>query len=211
VLVENGRTSLNGLESAHSTYESDESEVNGMREKIDSIDELFVHELQDLYSAERQLTEALPKMAGAADAPELREGLARHLDQTHGHLERMRKALLLAGQQPNGVVCHGIEGLVTEGESLIESTEVGPVLDSAIIDAARKVEQYEISAYRAATAKAHELGMTEVAELLETILQEEELADYRLQQLAQGMMPYSGPGADPRDDGSEVIVGQAAS
>jgi ferritin-like metal-binding protein YciE len=83
----------------------------------------------------------------------------------------------------------------------------GPVLDSALLDAARKVEHYEITAYRGAIAKAHELGRTEVATLLETNLQEEELTDYRLQQMAEGMMPYSGPGADPRDDGSEVIVG----
>lgn len=178
-------------------------------DKIDSIDELFVHELHDLYNAERQLLEALPQMVSAADAPELRDGMARHLNQTRDHLERMRRALQLVGEQPNGEICHGVAGLITEGKKLIDSADAGPVLDGAIIGAARKVEQYEISAYRSATAKAHELGMEEVASLLEMNLQDEELADYRLQQLAQGMMPYSGPGADPRDDGSEVIVGQS--
>lgn len=181
-----------------------------MDERIDTLDELFIHELQDLYSAEQQLTAALPKMASAADRPELRESLARHLDQTQQHLERVERALRLVGQQPNGEICRGIEGLIEEGASLIESTAAGPVLDGALIDSARKVEQYEISAYRAASAKAHDLGLNKVASLLALNLQDEELADYRLQQLAQGMMPYSGPGSDPRDDGSEVIVGRPA-
>ena len=81
------------------------------------------------------------------------------------------------------------------------------VLDGALIDAARKVEHYEITAYRGAMSKAHELGYDDIGELLQANLQEEELADHKLQTLAEAMMPYSGPGADPRDDGSEVIVG----
>lgn len=182
-----------------------------MTDKIDTVDELFIHELQDLHSAESQLVQALPKMISAADAPELRSGLAQHLSQTQQHLHRMDQALNMLGNRPNGEVCHGIEGLITEGEKLIDSTAKGAVLDSALIDSARKVEQYEISAYRGAVAKAHDLGFEQIASLLGENLQEEELADYRLQQLAQGMMPYSGPGADPRDDGSEIIVGEAGS
>lgn len=180
-----------------------------MTDRIDTVDELFIHELQDLHSAESQLLLALPKMVSAAEAPELRSGLAQHLSQTQQHLSRMERALHLAGQTPNGEVCHGIEGLIKEGEKLIDATASGPVLDNALIDAARKVEQYEISAYRGAVSKAHELGFEDIASLLGENLQEEELTDYRLQQLAQGMMPYSGPGVDPRDDGSEVIVGDS--
>lgn len=177
-------------------------------EQIETIDTLFIHALQDLYSAEEQLVAALTRMAVAADAPELRSGLARHLEQTRQQQRRVEQALFEVGEQPNGEVCRGIEGLVAEAEQLLASTTFGPVLDSALIDAARKVEQYEITSYRAAIAKAYELGFTEVASLLELNLQEEELTDYRLQQLAEGMTPFSGPGSDPRDDGSEVILGQ---
>lgn len=176
-------------------------------EKIDSIDELFIHELHDLYSAEEQLLPALTKMAAAADAPELRGSFARHLEQTRQHLRRVEQAISTLGYKPNGIVCRGMEGLIAESEELMGETEYGPVLDGALIDAARKVEHYEITAYRSAVSKAQELGFTEVASLLDINLQEEELTDFRLQQLAEGMMPYSGPGLDPRDDGSEVIVG----
>jgi ferritin-like metal-binding protein YciE len=92
----------------------------------------------------------------------------------------------------------------------MQSVERGAVLDGALIDAARKVEHYEITAYRGAMSKAHELGHDAVAELLEANLQEEELTDHKLQTLAESMMPYSGPGPDPRNDGSEVIVGSGS-
>ncbi len=86
-----------------------------MDERIDTLDELFIHELQDLYSAEQQLTAALPKMASAADRPELRESLARHLDQTQQHLERIERALRLVDQKPNGEVC-GPAGVIVISE-----------------------------------------------------------------------------------------------
>lgn len=178
-----------------------------MLEKIETVDELFIHELQDLYSAEDQLIRALAFMASAADAPELRAGLARHLEQTRQQLRRVEQALAEVGQIPNGEICHGIEGLIAEGRKMMGTAAFGPVLDSALIDAARKVEHYEITSYRAAISNAYELGFAEVASLLELNLQEEELTDYRLQEMAEGRTPYSGPGADPRDDGSEVIVG----
>jgi ferritin-like metal-binding protein YciE len=179
-------------------------------DKIETIDELFIHDLNDLHSAEEQLVMALTRMASAADAPELRAGLARHLEQTRGQLRRVQQALVEVGQMPGDEVCHGIEALIAEGESLMAAATFGPVLDSALIEAARKVEHYEITAYRGAIARAHELGFTEVASLLELNLQEEELTDYRLQQLAEGLTPYSGPGADPRDDDSEVVIGSVA-
>ncbi len=176
-------------------------------DKIDSVDDLLVHELQDLYSAETQLVDALPIMAGAATAPELRQGFEKHLEQTRAHRQRVEQALTILGEQTDNTVCAGMQGLIEEGDSIIHSVERGAVLDGALIDAARKVEHYEITAYRGAMSKAHELGHDEVAELLEANLQEEELTDHELQTLAESMMPYSGPGADPRDDGSEVIVG----
>jgi ferritin-like metal-binding protein YciE len=183
-------------------------EVSAMTDKIRTVDDLFIHDLQDLFSAEEQLVTALRQMASAADAPELRAAFARHLEQTSQHQRRIEKALAEAGTAPNGEVCQGIQGLIAEGSEVIAATQPGPVLDAALIDAARKVEHYEITAYRGAISKAHDLGFDGIASLLETNLQEEELADYRLQQMAEGMMPFSGPGSDPRDDGSEVIVGR---
>jgi ferritin-like metal-binding protein YciE len=178
-----------------------------MAKKIETVDDLFVHDLQDIYSAEGQLVEALRKMATEANAPELRAAFARHLEQTTHHRRRLEQALAEMDDLPGDGVCEGIQGLIAEAAELMETTQPGPVLDAALIDAARKVENYEIMAYREALSRAHELGFTRVASLLETNLQEEELIDYRLQQMSEGMMPYSGSRADPRDDNSDVIVG----
>jgi ferritin-like metal-binding protein YciE len=176
-------------------------------DKITSVDDLFIHELQDLRSAEEQLIDALPAMAAAATAPELRLGFEQHLEETRAHLQRLEQALSILDEQSDNTTCDGMKGLIEEGKSIMQSVERGAVLDGALIDAARKVEHYEITAYRGAMSKAHELGHDEVAEVLAATLQEEELTDHKLQTLAEYMMPYSGPGPDPRDDGSEVIVG----
>lgn len=181
-----------------------------MAEKIESLDDLFVHDLRDIYSAEEQLIAALRKMASAADAPELSEAFTRHLEQTTDHRRRIEQALDELDVSTGNDVCEGVQGLIAEAEKIMSATQSGPVLDAALIDAARKVEHYEITTYRSALSRAHELGHDTVASLLEMNLQEEELTDFRLQKLAEGMMPYSGPGSDPRDDGSEVMLGQQA-
>ena len=169
-----------------------------MAPKIEGVDDLFVHELRDICSAEQQIIWALTKMAVAADAPELRAGLARHLDQTRQHLRRMQQALSEIGQAPNGDICRGMKGLIDEAERIMSSTSFGPALDSALIEAARRVEQYEIKAYRATIARAYELGFKDVASLLEWNLQEDELTDYRLRQLAEELTPNSGPESAPQ-------------
>lgn len=176
--------------------------------KLHSLNDLLKHELEDLLSAEQQLVEALPMMAAAATAPELRQGFEKHLQETRTQLQRVDQALLTIGHKPNDGTCKGMHGLIEEGSDLMKHVERGSVLDAALIDAGRKVERYEITAYRGALARAHELGHPTVARLLEMNLQEEELADRRLQQLSQGMMPFSGPGSDPRDDDSEAIIRQ---
>jgi ferritin-like metal-binding protein YciE len=179
-----------------------------MTTRIETIDELFIHELHDLHSAESQLVAALPRMAAAATAAELRQGFETHLLETREQLRRVEHVLENLGLSAGNDVCKGIEGLVAEGEKLIGATERGAVLDAALIDSGRKVEQYEINAYRAAITKARELGFEDAADTLERNLQEEELTDFRLQELAQGMMPYNLEGSDLRDDGSEVVVGE---
>ena len=162
-------------------------------DKIDSIDDLFVHELQDLYSAESQLVEALPLMAAAATAPELRIGFEKHLDETRAQLQRIEQVLTMLDEQTDDTVCAGMQGLIEEGKSIMQSVERGAVLDGALIDAARKVEHYEITAYRGAMSKAHELGYDDIGELLQANLQEEELADHKLQTLAEATMPSAPP------------------
>ncbi len=169
-----------------------------MAAKIETVDDLFVRDLQDIYSAEEQLVRALTKMAVAADTPELRAGLARHLEQTRRHLRRVQQALSEIDEAPHGDICRGIEELIAEAEKLMSTTSFGPVLDSALIDAARRIEQYEIMTYRAIIARAYELGLKDVASLLEWNLQEDELTEYRLRQLAEGLTPSKGPESDSR-------------
>ena len=102
-------------------------------DKIDSIDDLFVHELQDLYSAESQLVEALPLMAAAATAPELRIGFEKHLDETRAQLQRIEQVLTMLDEQTDDTICAGMQGLIEEGKSIMQSVERGAVLDGAVM------------------------------------------------------------------------------
>ncbi len=124
-----------------------------MTVRISTVDDLFVCELKDLYSAENQLIMALTRMAVAADAPELRAGLARHLEQTRQHLRRVEQCLSEMGEQPGEQLCKRMGRLVADAERLISESTFGPKLDRALIDAARKVEKYEIDTYRATIAR----------------------------------------------------------
>ncbi len=167
-----------------------------MTVRINTVDAVFVHGLKELYSAESQLIVALTRMAVAADAPELRAGLARHLEQTRQHLRRVEQCLVEMGERPGERLCKRMGRLVADAERLIADLAYGPRLDHALIDAARKVEKYEIDTYRSTIAQAYQLGYNEIASLLEWNLQEEELTDYRLKQLAGGLLSYTdfGPG-----------------
>ncbi|MBP6015324.1 MAG: DUF892 family protein [Candidatus Promineofilum sp.] len=164
-----------------------------MAAKIEAVDDLYVHDLQDIYSAQEQLGWALTKMAVAADSLVLRAGLARHLEQTRQHLRRMHQALRDINQAPDGRESRGMRALIDEVEKIMSTTSFGAALDSALIEAARKIKQFDIVAYRAAIARAYELGLKDVASLLEWNLQEDELTDYRLRQLAEELQPPGGP------------------
>src|ERR1035438_3332969 len=133
----------------------------------DSFKKLYVDELKDLYSAESQLLKALPKMAAAAAATELRQGFEKHLKQTEGHLQRLEQIFLALGESPKGKKCVGMEGLVKEGSEALEGDFEGAVLDSALIGAARRVEHYEMAAYGAVRDFANVLGETKHTSLLE--------------------------------------------
>ena len=156
--------------------------------KIQSMEDLMVHELQDLRSAEEQLVEALPKMAEAASSAQLKKAFNAHLKQTQTHLTRAEKALEHLGKGPGNMKCKGMEGLIKEGDEAIKDVTDPQTLDAALIGAAQRVEHYEIAGYGTARAHAEELGLTEIADLLQLTLDEEGETNKLLTQLAEGRM-----------------------
>ena len=153
---------------------------------IASLDDLFLHELKDLYSAERQLVQALPKMAKSATSDELRTALENHLAETEEQVTRLEQILESFDESPRGQKCQGMEGLIDEGKSLLKEDADPDVLDAGIIVAAQKVEHYEIATYGAVCEYARMMGHTEALQLLEQTLEEEKNADQLLNQIAEG-------------------------
>jgi ferritin-like metal-binding protein YciE len=151
----------------------------------DSLRELYIDELRDLYSAETQLVKALPKMAKAASTAELQQAFEDHLRQTTGHVTRLEQIFEELGEKPTGKKCVGMEGLVKEGSELISEDYPEPVLDAGIIGAAQRVEHYEIAAYGTVRTFAELLGESEQASLLEETLNEEKEADEKLTEIAE--------------------------
>ncbi|MFD1802913.1 ferritin-like domain-containing protein [Mixta tenebrionis] len=153
---------------------------------IQSLNDLFVHTLSDVYSAEVQLTRALPKMAQAATAEKLIEGFTQHLEETKGHIERLDQVIqALDGVELQNVTCVAMEGLIKEGEEIIQEVEQGPVRDAGLIVAAQKVEHYEISSYGSLMALAKNLGYDNVVSVLKNTLDEEKATDEKLTMLAE--------------------------
>ena len=153
--------------------------------KIQSLEDLLVDNLKDLYSAENQLVKALPKMAKAATSSELRAGFTEHLEQTRGHVQRLEQVCEQLGVTPKGKKCAAMEGLIEEGKELMEE-DVGPaVLDAGLIAAAQKVEHYEMAGYGTVRTWAEQLGLTEAVGLLEATLREEKATDEKLTKLAK--------------------------
>ncbi len=154
---------------------------------MSQLKDLLVEELQDLYHAEMQLTKALPKMAAAAHNPKLREAFEKHLTQTQGHVERLKKAFELLGEQAQAKPCKAMEGLVAEGEETIAEGKDKEALaaDLALITAAQKVEHYEISGYGTLRGLARQIGQFDVSKLLTHTLGEEESTDFLLTEIAK--------------------------
>ncbi len=157
---------------------------------MNPLKELLVEELRDLLHAEGQLVEALPKMAEAAHHPKLKEAFLKHLQQTEGHLERLKTAFELLGQKAQPKPCKAMIGLVEEGQDTIEEGEGKQeiVADLGLIAAAQKVEHYEISGYGTARSLARQVGERDVATLLAYTLGEEESSDYVLTELTKPLM-----------------------
>ncbi len=145
-----------------------------------SLRDLLIDQLHDLHSAERQLVEALPRMAEAALGENLKQGFLDHLEQTRAHVARLEQSLAKLGAEPGGKTCRAMQGLVAEGEEAIELEAPGAIRDVALVGAARRVEHYEIAAYKAARGLAGAVDEGTVADLLQQTLDEECDSDKRL-------------------------------
>lgn len=152
--------------------------------ELKTLADLLKDQLKDLYSAENQLVKALPKMAKNASAAELRKGFEKHLAETRGQVKRLERIGKLLSAPLNGKKCAAMEGLIDEGKELLEEGGAAAVLDAGLIAAAQKVEHYEIASYGSARTWAEELGLDEVATLLQDSLDEEKATDEKLTELA---------------------------
>jgi ferritin-like metal-binding protein YciE len=152
---------------------------------VDTIQKLFIEELKDLYSAENQITKALPKMVKAASSSDLKKAFESHLRETEGQIERLIEICNLLGANPKGKSCEGMKGVLSEGSSMLHEVEEGDVRDAALISAAQRVEHYEMAAYGTVRTYAELLGQPKVAKLLDETLEEEKAADQKLSSIAQ--------------------------
>jgi ferritin-like metal-binding protein YciE len=174
----------------------------------ESLRELYVNELKDLYSAETQLVKALPKMAKASSNAELRQGFEEHLRQTSEHVSRLEQIFDALDEKPTGKKCVGMEGLVKEAAETISEDYENALMDSAIIGAAQRVEHYEIAGYGTVRAFAELLGENEHVSLLEQTLNEEKETDEKLTQLAEQINSQAGGGEDAETESEETALRQ---
>ena len=156
-----------------------------MASKLATLEDLYEDLLKDLYSAEKQLVKALPKMAKNAKSADLQRAFEQHLSQTEGHVERIERIFSDLGGSPRGKKCVGMEGLIEEGAELLKEDVDPEVLDAGLIAAAQKVEHYEIAGYGTARAWANKLGYQDAAGLLQETLDEESMANEKLTQIAE--------------------------
>jgi ferritin-like metal-binding protein YciE len=161
------------------------SNENSTMEKIESLEDLFIHELKDVYNAEKQLVKALPKVARKASSPELKEAIEEHLQQTEEHVNRLEEIFEMLDQPAKSVKCKGMEGILEEGEESMKMKGTSETLDAAIIMAAQKVEHYEIASYGSLATWADLMGRKDIKRLLGQTLEEEEETDQKLTELAE--------------------------
>lgn len=164
--------------------------------KGETLRDLYLEQLRDLYDAENQLIKALPKMAEGSDSEELREAFEEHLEQTRGHAQRLEQIFEQLGEKPKGEKCKGMEGLIKEGSEILDEDMDESVKDAAIIAAAQRVEHYEIAGYGTVRTFANLLGESEAMRLLEQTLAEEKETDQRLTQLAEDINVEAEEGAE---------------
>ncbi|MGX9426475.1 MULTISPECIES: YciE/YciF ferroxidase family protein [Bradyrhizobium] len=153
---------------------------------IKSMNDLFVHQLQDIYYAEQQLVKALPKMAKKASDPQLKQGFLTHLDETKTHVQRLEQVFQMHGAQVKAVDCPAIDGIIEEADDVAGEVDDKNVLDAALINAAQAAEHYEIARYGSLIAWARQLGRNDCASILQKTLDEEKTTDKKLTSIAEG-------------------------
>jgi ferritin-like metal-binding protein YciE len=156
--------------------------------KLDSLRDLMVEELRDLYSAETQLLDALPKMAEAASSNQLKSAFSDHLEETRQHVSRLERIFQQIGEKSSGETCEAMKGLIKEGEILVKAQGEPDVREAGLIGAAQRVEHYEIAGYGTARSLARRLGESQIAETLQQTLNEEAEADKKLTSIAESQV-----------------------
>ena len=153
--------------------------------EFNSLEDLFCDQIQDLYDAEQRLTKALPKMAKAAESPQLQKAFEQHLQETENQINRLERVFALLNKDVESKTCEAMKGLIAEGEEVIQAKGDPDVKDAALIAAAQRVEHYEIAGYGTARTFAQRLGLQEAAQLLQETLNEEGATDHKLTELAE--------------------------
>jgi ferritin-like metal-binding protein YciE len=159
--------------------------------KLNSLRDLFLEELRDLYSAETQLVKALPKMAIASHDEQLKQAFSDHLEETENHVARLEQIFESLDEEPGGETCQAMEGLIKEGSQMIKAEGDSIIIDSGLIGAAQRVEHYEMAGYGTARSLALRLGDSEAVEILQQTLDEESEADILLTQIAEDLVPVA--------------------
>jgi len=154
---------------------------------MENLKELLVEELKDLYSAEKQIVKALPKLIRGAQSRELKAAIQEHLEVTQNQVTRLEEVFSHVEEKPKAKPCKGMEGLLQEGAECLQESEAGSLRDLQLIGAAQRVEHYEMAAYGTAKAMADKLGLSEAAELLNETLEEEGAADEKLTEVAEAL------------------------
>lgn len=152
---------------------------------VETMQELLIDELKDLYSAEKQIVRALPKLAKAATSPDLKQALLDHLEETKGQVTRLEQIAEIVGRKLTGKTCAGMKGVLEEGSEVLEDTDKGNIRDAALIAASQRVEHYEMAGYGSAREFAKLLGQSDIAKLLDETLAEEKNADKKLSQISK--------------------------
>ncbi len=167
---------------------------------METLDDLLLSELKDLYSAEKQAVRVYPKLGKAIDSDELTEAMELHLEQTRGQVERLEQVFELLEKRAAGKTCAAMKGLIEEATEILEEADRGPVRDAALIGAAQRMEHYEIAAYGTVIALAKALGLEEMVHLLAETLEEEKQTDERLTSVAAVVNQSALQGSDAEDE-----------
>jgi ferritin-like metal-binding protein YciE len=179
-MLNKGRCLGNLQRCFHVSHDRNPKVSEGARMSVESLQDLLIDELKDLYSAEKQIVRALPKIIKAVSAAEVQDGLSTHLEETKNQVTRLEQIVEILGKKLTGKTCGGMKGVLEEGPKVLEETEKGPVRDAALISACQGVEHYEIAGYGSAREFAKLLGLSDIAALLDETLAEEKNADKTL-------------------------------